>query len=246
MDEEQKVEKLEHDREELEEKAATPPAEPTSPATSPASTPPSTGKSKIVLWAGLGLLVLALVATAAYSLGSRKATPTITPEPSPIETPPATQTPAIPTSSPSTTRAWQRYVNAEDGYEVDYPPGWTVDEDPSTTFLSPDANEDDVRPIDEGIVVVILASADPGRPTPLEVLQHYYRTPPYQEVTVGGFPAILYFESRPGILGRRSIKVIIRRGDSDKTYDLLAMYDPAREEEASQIVDRMLESWIYR
>jgi len=223
----------------LQEEAAEPLVEKGNPED---STPPSAGKSRIALWAGLGLLVLALVAAGGYYLGVRQAFPRLIPKPYPIETPSV-----VPTSSPSTTRAWQRYVNAEDGYEVDYPPGWTVDEDPNTVFESPDKKSDDDGVLVEGIAVVVFVGPNARRINPIQVLQeisYNWPIPPYQEVTVAGSPAIRYFvESSPGILGR-AISVIMGRGD--KRYDLLAMYDPAREEEASQIVDRMLESWIYR
>jgi len=120
----QKLEKLEHDIEELEKKAVTPPAEPTSPAASPASTPPSTGKSRIVLWAGLGLLLLALVATGAYSLGSRKVIPTPTPIPSPVAAP--TPTPFSEITSSTEISDWKAYVDNGQKYSFSFPPNWIL------------------------------------------------------------------------------------------------------------------------
>lgn len=129
----EKVEKLEHELEDIEKKAAvpqsapspSPPVEPASPPpASPQPVPPSppmetapqgTGKSKVVLWIGIALLVLALVAVGAYYLGTRKTIPEPTSELYPTEVPTATPTiqppspqptatsSAIPTSTPSGT-----------------------------------------------------------------------------------------------------------------------------------------------
>ena len=110
-----------------------PPSSPTEPASlppvPPQVVPPSppaepvpqgTGKSKMVLWAGLGFLALALVGAGAYYLGSRKAAPTVTPEPVPTQTP---------TPTPDPTADWKTYIDKENGWSIKYPQEWKLQED---------------------------------------------------------------------------------------------------------------------
>ena len=117
----EKVEKLEHELKDIEKKAAvpqsapspSPPVEPASPPPAPPqpvppsppveTTPQGTGKSQIVLWIGIALLVLALVAVGAYYLGTRKTTPEATPELYPTEIPTATPTTQPPSPQPTAT-----------------------------------------------------------------------------------------------------------------------------------------------
>ncbi|MCK4588695.1 hypothetical protein KAT60_02670 [Candidatus Woesebacteria bacterium] len=117
----EKIEKLEHEIKDIEKKAAvpqstplpSPPVESASPPPTPPqpvpssppleTTPQGTGKSKVVLWVGIALLVLALVAVGAYYLGTRKTMPESTSELYPTEIPTATPTTQPPSPSPQPT-----------------------------------------------------------------------------------------------------------------------------------------------
>ena len=77
------------------------PASPPPPSPSPAPASPPTGKSKVLLWVGLGFLVLAVIGTGGYYLGSRQTTPTPTPTPYPTVAP--TSTPVVPSPTPQPT-----------------------------------------------------------------------------------------------------------------------------------------------
>ena len=133
--EEQKLQKLEKELGGLEKKASEVPpqsAQPSQPVQQPdppQPVPPSppmetmpqgTGRSKIVLWVGLSLLVLALVGVGAYYLGSRRTTPTTTPEPTPTQ---------IPTPTPEVAADWSVYKDEKDGWSIKYPNGWIVGEE---------------------------------------------------------------------------------------------------------------------
>lgn len=108
----QNLEKRAHQELSQPKSAPPPPSVEPGPAESPtplAEPPlPPTAKSKIVLWLGLGLLLLALVAAGAYYLGSRRAASSIfTPEPTsnfyPTEAPTPTPTIELPSPEPLAT-----------------------------------------------------------------------------------------------------------------------------------------------
>jgi hypothetical protein len=81
----------------------------------PPTTPPSSGKSKIVLWVGIALLVFASLTVGAYFLGS-ESKPSPTPSPSPLPTVSPT---AAPTSNPILN--WETYSDTEGNFSFKYP-----------------------------------------------------------------------------------------------------------------------------
>jgi hypothetical protein len=90
------------------------PIQPVQPVASPPP-PASSGKSKIVLWFAVALLVFSSLTVGAYFLGSKSKTP---PSPSPTATPMTSPT-ATPTSSP--TSNWETYSDTEGNFSFKYP-----------------------------------------------------------------------------------------------------------------------------
>lgn len=109
----------------------------------PIEIPPSPTKPwlKIILFAGLGLILVSGLVFAGYQLGKTKTQPVSQLSPIPIAVVSPIPTPTIIiTSTPNPTANWKTYKNTAYKYEIKYPTDWKVSaeggEDP-TTFHAP-------------------------------------------------------------------------------------------------------------
>lgn len=257
--EEQKLQKLESELGELEKKAAgqsqpgpaesqpsppSPPTEPAPPPASPEPTPPSTGKSKIVIWVGLGFLILALVAIGTYYVSSRRATPTITAIPSPI---------SAPTSTPDPTVNWKTYTNDFDKYSAKYPSNWYLNpasaEGNGTDIADSDIsnfaevpNPDDT----EHIRVNIIAFNNESEMPLQKWLEENDTEQIYSEdtITVAEITGVLREESNSDFLQLPEIKsaIAIYLPYRNKVYRILAFPSDSKHKE---ILDQILSTFKF-
>ncbi len=111
-------------------------------------------------WGWLGLSLLVMLWFAACRPGSRSPAG-MTSVPTAAVTATATTTAAATTTATAATEGWLTYIHTPTGYSVEYPVGWTVNEQAKelTTFTSPDGRAS---------IMVSVQPAPPGQTEPPE------------------------------------------------------------------------------